>query len=290
MNINKFLTAFVVLIFSSNLSYSQIPGFGGVRYIFPTVTLRPRDVCGRSNCKPGQSNGVLLHFTRNLFAPEINDTITEEEVVLSVIGRTMEEGDTSGSTPIPCSARGMSPFTTKDITKLGINGYKVKFVKKKVLDLNINAAVEANMKEIIRVETSPIKLRAAEAKFKSAYERINKKELTVNAIYTEWGLKADVLNLIRAKNDKYKECRDFLSSNTNRLITAIGLVSYDLTYQENSVSKLANTIQSELETELGIKGGFSFTFKKEVTRDILAEIESGYSIPVWEHSRERLRL
>lgn len=288
MKITKIVASSIILILISNSSYSQFLGIGGVKYTFPNATLKPVEVCGRSRCTPGQNNGVILHFTKNLFSPEINDAITEEEVVLSVVGRTVKEDDLFGSTPVPCSEKGVTPFTSNDITKMGVRAYKVKYNRKSTLNINVNAAVEANMKEIMKVENNPTKLKTAEAKIKLAYERINGREVSVNAIYTEWGLKADVLNSIRAKNDKYKGCRDFIFSKPYRLITAIGLVTYDMTYQQNSVSKLANEIQAQVESELGIKASFSFTFKREVTKDILAKVENGYSIPVWEHTKEKI--
>ncbi len=279
---------FLILFSFSNSAYSQFLGIGGIKYIFPNATLKPKDVCGKNKCLPGQNNGRYLNFTINLFAPEINDAITEEDIVLSVLGRTVKENDLYGSTPFTCSDTGQTPFTISDITKIGTSAYKVKLEKKSTLNLNITSAVEANMKEIKKLTNDSAKLASAEAKIKLAYEKVNGKELSVNAVYTEWMLTSNVINGIKAGNEKYKECKTFLTSRPYRLITAIGLVSYDMTFEQNSVSKLADEIQTELESELGIKAGFSFTFKKEVTKDVLAQVENGYSIPVWEHSKEKI--
>lgn len=280
MKIKKIIATLLLTVFFISST------FAGQKFAFPGLTskLKSKDLCGVGNCKPG-NGGIIFIFSKDVFTPEINKTSTQEEVALSILGHTVKQGDTSGSFPVPCSETGISPFSADDITQIGITGHKVKYEKKSTLNLNIGSVIEANLKEIRKEVTDPLKLQKAEAKIKFAYEKINGKELKVNAFYTEWGLKNSAISQMRA-GTKFQDCKTFIKSRPYRVITAIGLVQFQMTYDGNSVDTLANEIASQLESDLGYKGSFSLIFKKQVTKEIEASIDNGFVVPVWRHRND----
>jgi hypothetical protein len=73
-----------------------------------------------------------------------------------------------------------------------------------------------------------------------------------------------------------------LKKNNRRIITAIGIVYYDIKYDLESLDKIANEIQAFVEGK-GINANLGFTFKKEVSQKLNATTNNFYQILTWRH-------
>jgi hypothetical protein len=215
----------------------------------------------------------LFHLQKKTHSVNIDDNISEKDIALQVLGHTIKTGDFYGGFAPSCANTSNNPFTESDISRLSSAGRSVDYERKETLNLNINAAVEANLNELKRFTTDQNIIQEVEAKIKAEYTKISGKTLTIKGIYSEWGLSKTTQDKL-VKGDGFIDCREYLKKNNRRIITAIGIVYYDIKYDLESLDKIANEIQAFVEGK-GINANLGFTFKKEVSQKLIRTISQG---------------
>ncbi|PCH97863.1 MAG: hypothetical protein COB85_02400 [Bacteroidetes bacterium] len=247
-------------------------------YKFPDAKLRPKVVCGFKACEPGQF-GIVFPFYDKLFSPDVDSTTTLRDVATSIIGHAFPVDNRLGDRALKCSLTLTNPFTDKDVINLANpSGKKIKYKKTEKLELDVNAAVEGNLEEIKKLNPGITNLPEIEAKLKAAYSKVNDKELVVQAKYSEWGLHRDAME--KLLKGGYLECKDFLVEKKYNLITAVGIVSYDITLNNTSLDKISADLEAEM-TQQGIKTNLAIGFKREVNESLETSTKGGFQIVVW---------
>lgn len=268
----------IVLIAASILTSCK------VKYPLPDAVMTPLQVSGTSECKPGNA-GRILNFTKNPYSPGIKSTSSAKDIAFAVLGHTINKGDISGSDINTCSKTSSNPFTIDDVENVRFTeGRDIKYTRKEKLEINVEAAVEANLKELAKLNLEAAKIQDLKGKITAAYSRVNGKELTVEGRYSEWALSFDALSKLK-KGDGYQECRAYIEDpkNPRRIITAVGLVYFDILFESSSIDKLAAELDAELKKE-GISASLAFTFKREVSKSLKATSNGVFQILVWRHA------
>jgi hypothetical protein len=258
-----------ILLLITHVSIAQ-------KFKLPDAKLSADVVCG--NCKPGNL-GDVFYFTKKPYSPDIDNNSTIESIAYALLGHTVPADDYSGDIANTCSTTSSNPFSMDDIKKSGSDGRTISYSRTERLKLNIDAAVKGNLDELRKYTVDSSKLLKLEATIKASYAKINDKDLTVTGKYSEWVLKKDAIEKI-IKGDGFQECKKFLNEKKYKLITAVGIVNFDIDFQQNSLDSLASDIQAEV-SRLGIQADIRFTFKKEVSQNLKATTKDMFQIIAW---------
>ncbi|PIF45365.1 hypothetical protein CLU96_2368 [Chryseobacterium sp. 52] len=78
---------------------------------------------------------------------------------------------------------------------------------------------------------APASLTEFGAKIDTAYSKIAGKELSIVGKYSQWGIDRDSIEAI-IENVDYTECKKYLKDHQYRIILAIGMVYFDISYAE----------------------------------------------------------
>ncbi len=262
-----FSFVFTLLMFQSCITYK-----------LPDGELKGKEVCGYNKCQPGNV-GAVFHYDDNPYSPDITDETNARSVAYSVLGHTLPLTDVTGGNIGACSYNAKTPFKKTDIVNIRYsNGRDLEYERTEKLELDVNAAVDANMEELSSKITDQTLLNDLKGKITAAYNNVKGKELSISAKYSEWGLKSNAIDRLR-KNVDFQDCKRYMTEQNHRVITAIGLVYYEIEYNQNSLSKLTSEIQSELAQE-GIDFNFSASFKREVSKNLTATTKGGYQVLV----------
>ena len=234
-------------------------------YPLPEMDIKPKQLCGKEICDPGNV-GFLLHLTKSPFSPAVKKATSVEDIALQILGKTLSADNIRNSKDYStCSELSDNPFDKDDIENVRFpDGRTIEYEKKERLEINVEAAAEANVKELAKLTTDAAKIERLEAKIKAAYNKIKGKELNVVGKYSEWELASDTREKIK-KGDGFQSCRKWIEDNNQRIITSIGIVYFDITYEEKSIDDLATEIDAELAKE-GLTASISFSFKREITK------------------------
>ncbi|GIK68913.1 MAG: hypothetical protein BroJett020_02080 [Bacteroidota bacterium] len=248
-------------------------------YKLPDAKMKPEQVCGYNYCQPG-NYGVVFHFYKKPFSPDVDSMTTLRDVAYSIIGHAFPNGNLLGDRAFTCSRTTSNPFTASDIVNLvNPTGKDINYTRKEKLQIDINAVVEGNIEEIKRLNPSITNVPEIEARLKAAYSKINNKELTVQAKYSEWGLSRTAIEKL-VKEDGYTDCKEFLIEKNYRIITAVGIISFDITFDDKSVDQISSELDAEMK-QYGITANLAISFKKEVTQSLKTSTRGGFQIVVW---------
>lgn len=253
-----------------------------LKYKLPDATLTSNQVCGKKICDPG-SVGKLLHYTKSPFSPAVTKATTVEEVAAQVLGQTLPAKKMLSSKDFStCSDLSNNPFTTADIENVRFpDGRSIDYKRTEKLEINIKAAVDANVKELMKQTTDMAKIEKLKAKITAAYQRVSGKELTVVGKYSEWQLSKEAREKLK-KGDGYQDCRKWIEENNQRILLAVGIVYFEITFEQNSLDQLAAELDAEFAKE-GLTASLSFAFKREVTKRLKASSEV-YQILIVRHA------
>lgn len=254
--------------------------FGQLKYQLPDVRLKAKRLCGKKICDPG-SVGMLLHLTDAPYSPELNDKATNvKDIVLQVVGKTLPSAELRSSLNFN-NCPGMN-FTQNDISELRFQGGKsLDYRYSEVLEINVDASTEANLEKLRVLTQDADKIARLKVKIQAAYQTVKGKKLVMTGRYSEWGLNASARERVLS-NVSGDPCRAFVQDGNERMILAVGLIYYDITFDQNSVDELASQIDAELERE-GITGSLSFTFKKEITESFSTK-STVYQVVIMRHA------
>lgn len=271
----KILTLAIATIFATS-------AFAQLKYKLPDAKLKANQVCGKNVCDPG-SVGKLLHYTKSPFSPAVTKATTVEDVATQVLGQTLPAKKMLSSKDFStCSELSNNPFTTLDIENVRFpDGRSIDYKRTERLEININAAVEANVKELMKQTTDMAKIERMKAKIQAAYQRVNGKELTVVGKYSEWQLSKEAREKLK-KGDGYQDCRKWIEENNQRILLAVGIVYFEITFEQNSLDQLAAELDAEFAKE-GLTASLSFSFKREVTKRLKTSSEV-YQILIVRHA------
>lgn len=239
---------------------------GCVRYPLPHKKLKPTELCGKDVCDPGNV-GHLLHLTKSPFSPALDKATEPEDIAIQILGKTIPSHKIRSSKDYStCSDLSNNPFTKADINNVRFpgDGREIEFERKEQFEIDVEAATEANLNELSKLTADAAKIDKLEAELRAAYNKVKGKQLTIQGKYSEWELDSDAREKLK-KGDGFNSCRKWIEENDQRIILAVGLVYFDITYEENSLDELASEIDAVLERE-GIEGSLSFSFKKEVAK------------------------
>lgn len=261
---------------------STVVLFGACKtYKLPDTKLKPRIVCGYDNCAPGNI-GTVFHFYKKPFSLEVDNIKSMKDIAASVVGHTFPADNMYGDRALTCSYQTQNPFSSNDVVNLvNPTGRKFDYLRTEKLQLNVNASVKLNMEKIKELNPENANLPEVEAKLTAAYTKINNKELTVQGRYSEWGLSKDAIEKL-IKEDGFKDCKKFLTEKNYQIISAIGMVYFDITFDQTNLDKLAADLEAEI-SQYGIKGDIGVSFKREVNQSLNASTKGGYQIVVWRH-------
>jgi len=271
----KLFLCFGVLFYVSN-------SFGQLKYQLPNARLKADQICGKKVCDPG-SVGKLLHYTKSPFSPAVTKATTAEQVAIQVLGQTLPSKKMLSSQDFStCSELSDNPFTAKDIENVRFpDGRSIDYGRTEKLEINITAAVDANIKELLKETADVAKIERLKAKIHAAYQRVAGKDLTIVGKYSEWQLSKDAREKIK-KGDGFQACRKWIEENDQRILLSVGIVYFEINYEQHSLDELAAEIDAELAKE-GLTASLSFAFKREVTKRFKTESEV-YQILIVRHA------
>lgn len=254
------------------------------KYPFPDADkLKSRQVCGQKKCQPGNPPGTVFHFTEEPYSPQVQNETTTKDVAISVLGHAFPYGDLTGRTPLPCATNSLNnPFKDVIVTLGNSTGRDVEYTKEELIDIDVEAAVEKNFQQI--TATNPNVTQNSDeikAKLTAAYSRLNNKVLTVKANYSEWGLSPRAIAAFQ-RNLDFKDCKQFIRENNYRIITAVGIVSFDIEFEGKSLSDVGAEIESDLKKN-GIEANIIAKFRREVSKKLKATTDGAFQIVVWRH-------
>lgn len=259
-------------------------GVSKLKYPIPNKDLTSKELCGKKVCDPGNV-GKLLHLTKSPFSPSVNikKATSQEDIAIQVLGQTLPADQIRTSKDFStCSTSSKNPFTSADIRNTRFpDGNKIEYEEKKKLQIDINAAANANIKELAGLTDDVAKIERLRAKIEAAYKRVQGKELTITGRYSEWELSQNAREQIK-KGDGFQSCRQWIEDENQRIILSVGIIYFDISYEQNSLDDLAAEIDAELKKE-GLETSLSFTFKKEITKRFSSKSEV-YQIVIFRHA------
>lgn len=249
-------------------------------YKLPDAKLKPEIVCGYESCQPGNF-GTVFHFYKKPFSPDVDSTTTIKDVATSIIGHAFPNGNLLGDRAFTCSFSDSNPFENEVVNLVNPSGKNIEYSRTEKLELDVNATVEGNLEEIKALNPDIANLPEVEAKLKAAYSKVNNKELKVQAKYSEWGMSKKAINRL-VKGTDFTDCKDFLKKKDYRIITAVGIIYFDITLDSKSLDQISSELEAELKKD-GITANVGASFKREVSKNLKTSTKGGFQIVVWRH-------
>jgi hypothetical protein len=246
--------------------------------------IKADEICDK--CKPGNQGPVMVMYV-NTFEPELQENSTPLNIAHNILGHVFPKDIRTGDINIPCSSNSViTPFAIEKIKPLGstgTNGTSIDYSEKELLQLNVSATVSADLESITAANPSIslADLDEFKAKLTAAYSRFANKEITINGKYYQYQLeKNTVIEL--AKNINYSDCREYIydTNNEKRMITALGLVYFDITSSMNSVDEIAASLAADA-AAYGITFGVSAEFKKNISKNLTKATDGYFQVVVW---------
>ncbi|XOV94425.1 MAG: hypothetical protein ACFHWX_06910 [Bacteroidota bacterium] len=269
MRVPLYLLTFLLMFFSCKL------------YRLPDAKLKSEEVCGYDYCQPGNF-GTVFQFYKKPFSPDVDSTTTLRDVATSIIGHAFPEGNLLGDRALTCSFGDNNPFEGEVVNLVNPTGKNIEYTRTEKLELDIEATVEGNLEEIKKLNPDIANLPEVEAKLKAAYSRINNKELNVQAKYSEWGLSKSAIDRL-IKGTDFNDCMDFLTEKNYRVITSVGIVSFDVSLDDKSLDNISSELETDLQKD-GVVANIGASFKREVNKSLSTSTKGGFQIVVWRHA------
>jgi hypothetical protein len=246
--------------------------------------IKSADIC--DNCDPG-NYGKYMVMRKKTYDPQIDDNSSPKSIAYEILGHVFPEGYKGGNLKVSCSSNSAkSPFSINDVMDLGSTGTigtTLFYNEKEILNIDISTTVSSDLASIKAANPtiSITNLDSFKAKLSAAYSKFANKELTIEGKYYQFGLRDKVVEEI-AKNIKYQVCRTIIYSKTNpkRLITAIGLVYFDIKFSTNSIDDISSSLQSDA-SSYGITFNVSAEFKRNISKSLNKVTDGYFQIVTW---------
>lgn len=255
-----------------------LPSVFGYSYPLPDGRVSAEAICGKRSCDAGH-NGTVLHFNSNPWSPSVGDQTTPKSVAEQIVG--FASGTQDGRDPFTCSTTGRNPFGPSDIAPLGLSsGRKVDYSRTETLSIDVNAAVDADIKamEAAGVFKTALKVDELRAKLTAAYQSLDKSKVSVSATYFEYGLTGDAYRDVFERN-RYPECSSLIRSGKRQLITAAGVVWFNIDFDSSSAREQLAKLQADLEKS-GVKFNVGASVRRTVSEVLRSSAKNGFQVIV----------
>ncbi len=272
----KPVTQTTTMYFTGQMSQENIGFLFPPKYNLPDGKLTPKQICGRDRCLLSVA-GREEHYYHRAYSPPVNDNSTLLDIAFGLIGHLVPVDQPDWPYPYSCSNGSTSPFLKEDITPKGsATGHKIDYKKTEQLQLNVTAAVKANLEEIAPLIKDNKLLDSLKVELTAAYTKISGKTLTITGNYSEWQLSNPTINKI-TKGTDYIECKKYIADHGMRIIVAVGIINYSITKAETNLEDLTSSIQAKLDAhKIPISIGVSF--KKQVSSSLNSSTAEGYQV------------
>ncbi|WP_157972864.1 hypothetical protein [Aureibaculum luteum] len=258
-------------------------------YSCKTITIQGKkiksaDIC--DNCNPGNYGPIML-MKKKTYDPQLEDNTSPKKIAFQILGHVFSEGYKGGDLKIPCSnTSAKSPFLVSDVRNLGStgsSGQSLFYNEKETLNLDVTATVNSDLESIkaANPSVSVANLDSFKAKLTAAYSKFANKELNVEGKYYQYSLNDQIIVEL-AKNLNYEDCRAYIYSTTNpkRMITALGLVYFEIKYSSNSVDDISSELVADA-AAYGITFNIGVKFKRNISKKLNKVTEGYYQIVTW---------
>lgn len=254
-----------------------------IMYDFPGGSLSSDVICGRAKVcvcgTGGEDNNLRIYkFAKNPFSPTVNSTSTIKSAAASVLGQTVGWDMNAAEDKLPCKSLKILP---EDVEFAGDSiGYTFKYKLQRNFKIDIKAAIEADIKELIgSASIEQTLIDSLKAGLEAGYRSANEKKLEIDGRYLELTINDNLLAEIRT-DDKYKACRDFLQQDQRALITHISLVVFNLSRNVNVDRKLFADLEAKLIRE-GIKVDLEAVIENKIISNLESTVKNRYAIVAW---------
>jgi hypothetical protein len=275
---------FIVFLFIIIAHSSSLAQIRRTNYDLPFGDVSGRRLCGFAWCDCGPSRvGVPYNFAARLYSPPVEDASTPTTIALSVLGYIVDAGKTDESEyPKPCSETALaSDFTAADIDFNGYpNGLDIHYTTTRRVDIDASLTAKANVLELIGLKTVPDEfIKDIEAELEALYKKLDDKTVDLTTTYYNVSLKPTTTRKIETQQ-QYAECRKIMKDKNKSVIIAAGILSYDIKYNRDELSKLTAGIKAKLNAR-GLGANLNAIVKREVTKKIEGQVSNGYQILSW---------
>ncbi len=268
------LLCIIITFCSFNLNAQKITLLG--------KKIKAKDICG--DCNPG-NQGIYMIMKVKTFEPQIEDNSTAKTIAHQILGHVFPENNKSGRVKIPCSSNNsITPFTIDLIKPLNAaNGTSINYSEKELLNINVALTVNSDLENIMAAQPDIelAKLNEFKAKLTAAYSKFANKELSIQGKYYSFALNENAI-IDLAKKIKYFDCKDYIYKKDfeKRIITAIGIVFFDVESSQNTVDDISTKLQADAST-YGITFNVSAEFKRNISKNLKKTTTDYYQIVTW---------
>jgi hypothetical protein len=246
-------------------------------YKLPDAKVRAKMICG--SCQPGNI-GIPFQFYEKPYSPEIDSIVTTQGIAYAILGHVFPEASLRGDKAFACDKTSKSPFVLNDIRPfINSTGKKIKYGKKEKLQINVEAAVRANIDELKKLNPTFANWPEVEATLTAAYSKLKDKELVVTAVYSEWGLRGTIIEKL-IKDEDFVKCKEYIKTSKMRMVTAVGIIAFSISFEQKSIESISSEVEAEV-SKLGVKGSVSAGFKREISTSLTTSTENAYQIVNW---------
>lgn len=274
MKIFKTFTLVCLILFTYSCKTVNIQG----------KKIKAETICGK--CQPGNQGPYML-MKKKTYEPQLEENSTAKMIAYDILGHVFPKDNLTGTINIPCSQNTVkTPFSIDKIKPLGStgnSGTKIDYSEKELLQMSVSATVKSDLDNIkaANPSISAANLDSFKAKLSAAYSKFANKELTIGGRYFQFGLDENTVIEV-AKNINYSDCRNYIyaAGKEKRMITAVGLVYFDIKSSSNSVDEIASELQADAEA-YGITFGVSAQFKRNISRTLKKTTEGYFQVVVW---------
>lgn len=215
-------------------------------------TVGAKSICNKNACDPrGLSVGRFLPLVQPI-TPNVDDTSSSETIARSLLGRVSP--NLAGGISILCSQGNAHPFAPSDmgplgtVSESGVLSFKLNRTTQASID--VKAAAQADLAALKALGLPDLELAAMAAKLETAYKTLNEQTLGFQGNYFAYELKQDAIIDVLRGSGRFKECHDFLLENANRqLITAVGIITYNVVFTKGLISDAFAGVYAELEAK-----------------------------------------
>jgi hypothetical protein len=245
-----------------------------------------KDICG--DCDPGNL-GLYMIMKKKTYEPQLDEISTPKLIAFNILGYVFPEDNVTASIKIPCSNNTViNPFKLDKIKPLGstgLDGTSIDYNVKEKLSIKVGLIVESDLASIKAANPNigQTALDDFKGKLTAAYSKFADKELTITGKYYQFGIEDNTVIEI-AKGINYKDCAEYINkvaaTGTKRMITAIGMVYFEVRSAENTVDDIAAKLEADAKT-IGITFSLTAEFKRNISKNLKKVTTNYYQILTW---------
>ena len=252
------------------------------KYNFPFIgKVKSTKLCG-GDCNPGSAFGKgVRQLTVDTWDPQLpSSNFTVMDIAKQYIGKTYDSTFSENQNELSfLTDKKTIVRDSTDLRPASTAGVSSEIKIKRTVSLNVEAEVDARMKQINALSLTPEQKQQIKTKLRSAYSKLSSTDISMTA--TIYSIELNSIENDKGfshfnESDTFSVCREDIENNDKRMITAVCAVNFVIDATDSDIQKFEESLESSF-TQVGlpvdISANLAASFSSETIKSLKAKGE-----------------